>query len=64
CGLITLASLAYRCGGCGRRAPGRLLSKGEKRALAMRRLGYVLGSLVMGAGSALLALGVAGRLSL
>lgn len=56
CGLITLATLGYKCGGCGKRAEGRVLSKDERQAILRRRLGYLIGSIVLAVGSLILLL--------
>jgi len=51
CGLITMLTLHYKCGGCGRRSEGRILSKDEKEQSGRRRLAYLVGTILLGAGA-------------
>jgi hypothetical protein len=54
CSLTTLVNLRHRCGGCGKRPEGRLLSRREKESLWLRRLSYFLGALAFAGGAAVL----------
>jgi hypothetical protein len=61
CSLTTLVNLRHRCGGCGKRTDGHLLSNRETRSLWLRRLGYFAGSAAFAAGAVLLYLKFSGR---
>jgi hypothetical protein len=62
CGLITALTLSYKCGGCGKRAPGRVRSSAEKRSVLLRRVAYLAGSVLLGVGAVLLLVMVAASL--
>jgi hypothetical protein len=61
CGLFTLATLGYKCGTCGKRAESRLLSGEEKSALRLRRLGYLIGAILLAVGAVLIYILVVGH---
>ena len=63
CSAVTLASLRYRCGGCGHGLEGRLRSPRERRSLWLRRLAYLLGAVALAAASAAVYLRVTDRSS-
>jgi hypothetical protein len=54
CALTTLVNLRHKCGGCGRRPEGRLLSRKDKNSLWLRRLSYLVGALVFATGAGVL----------
>jgi hypothetical protein len=61
CSLATLVNLRHRCGGCGKRTDGHLLSGKEKESLWLRRLSYFGGSVAFAAGAVVLYLKFSGR---
>jgi len=62
CCLTTLVNLRHRCGGCGQRIDGHLLSIREKNSLWLRRLCYFAGSAAFAAGAVVLYLKFSARI--
>ncbi|MBI3856397.1 MAG: hypothetical protein HY293_11980 [Planctomycetes bacterium] len=48
CGLITAVFMKYKCGGCNATPVPRLLSKDEQASIGKRRIGFVIGSVLLG----------------
>ena len=51
CALVTLVNLRFKCGGCGRRPPGRVFTSTEKRSMWLRRLSYFAAAIALAGGA-------------